>query len=349
MSGSSLEKLLRRFGFSGKEIDTYLAILEQGEAKASIIADDANVSQRHVYSVAETLADRGFVEVNDHIVPTIIKANPPESVVETLADDLNEIEPALESRFSQAAPRSESFEVVKSRVTVIKRIAELLDRADVEATLAIPHRLLDEVTTELRDAVDRGALVILLVTEAGPEDDFTIDGLASVARTWEQPTPTILAVDREMGLVAPPEMLSQANSSNQAIVFAQEQLGAVIVGSFLGNYFPMATEIYAPDPEPLPVTYEDFRHAVLQATLHSRAGTTVHAHVTGRPLYGDDGPTELDGVVVDVRQPLLDPTSSSFPVENTLVIETDEGTYNTGGLGAFVEDFEATEVELRSN
>ncbi|WP_435079325.1 TrmB family transcriptional regulator [Halococcus sp. AFM35] len=348
MDDTSLERLLQRFGFSDKEIDTYLGILEHGEAKASTIAEEADVSKRHVYSVAETLADRGFVEVNDHIVPTTIRANPPESVVGSLADDLEAMEPALESRFSRAAPRSESFEVVKSRVTVLKRAAELLGRADMEVTLAVPYRLLDEVADELRAALDRGVVVLLLVTGVGPDDDPDVDGLASVARAWDQPMPTILTVDREMGLVAPPAMLSRANSAARAIVFAQEQLGPVIVGSFLGNYFPMATEIHVTDPAALPATYHDFRHAVLEAALHIRADTPIRARVTGRPLYDEDGPSELDGVVVDVRQSLLAPTSSSFPVENTLIIETDEGTYNAGGQGAFVEDFEAATVELRA-
>ncbi|WP_273838359.1 TrmB family transcriptional regulator sugar-binding domain-containing protein [Halococcus sp. PRR34] len=347
MNDPSIEQLLQQFGLSDKEIDTYLAILEQGEAKASVIADEADVSKRHVYSVAETLADRGFVEVNDHVVPTTIRAHSPENVVDTLADGLEKMEPALESRFSQAAPRSESFEVVKSRVTVLKRIAELLGRAEGEVMLAIPYRLLDDVATELRDAIERDVLVVLLVTGTDLDDGPDLDGLASVARVWDQPTPTILTVDRELGLVAPPEMLSRANNATQAIAFAQEQLGPVIVGSFLGNYFPMASEIYAADPEPLPTTYRDFRHAVLQAALHIRTGSAVRAHVTGRPLHDEDGPTELDGVVVDIRQSLLEPTNSSFPVENTLIIETNDGTYNAGGQGAFVEDFEASMVELQ--
>jgi sugar-specific transcriptional regulator TrmB len=348
MNDPSIDQLLQQFGLSDKEIDTYLAILEQGEAKASVIADVADVSKRHVYSVAETLADRGFVEVNDHVVPTTIRAYPPESVVETLANGLEKMEPALESRFSQAAPRSESFAVVKSRVTVLKRIAELLGRAEGEVMLAIPHRLLDDVATELQAAIERDVLVVLLVTGTDPDDDLDLDGLASVARVWDQPTPTILTVDRELGLVAPPEMLSRANNAAQAIVFAQEQLGPVIVGSFLGNYFPMASEIYTADPEPLPTTYHDFRHAVLQAALHVRTGVAVRARVIGRSLHGEDGPTELDGLVVDVRQSLLEPTNSSFPVENTLIVETDDGTYNAGGQGAFVEDFEASTVELQS-
>ena len=346
MDDASLEDLLQRFGFSDKEVDTYLTILELGEAKASTIADDAGVSKRYVYSIAETLEDRGFVEVNDHVVPTTIRANQPEEVVESLSGDLQDMRPALESRFSRTAPRSESFEVVKSRVTVLKRVGELIDRAEVEVTLAIPYRLLDEVAEELRAAVDRGVLVVLLVTDVDTDADLDFHGLASVARAWDQLMPTMLTVDQQAGLVAPGEMLSNSNSSAQAIVFAQKQLGPVIVGSFLGNYFPMATEVYTADPTSLPATYEDFRHAVLEAMLHLRTGEDVRARITGHAVGDGWDATELEGTLVEIRQGLLEPTTNDFPVENTLFVETEDDTYTIGGMGAFVEDFEATQVEL---
>jgi sugar-specific transcriptional regulator TrmB len=347
MEDAALSDLLQRFGFSDKEIDTYLTILELGEAKASTIADEADVSKRYVYSIAEKLQDRGFVEVNDHAVPTTIRARPPAEVVESLTSDVDEMRPALEARFSRAAPRSERFEVVKSRVTVIKRINELVGRAETEVTLSVPYSLVDDVADELRAAVDRGVLAVLIVTGVGPNDDLSLSGLASVARAWEEPMPTMLTVDQESGLVAPAEMVTRSNSAAQAIVFAQEQLGPVLVGSFLGNYWPMAAETYTCEPDDLPTTYGDFRHAVLQATLHARTGGTVVAHATGRWVHVEDGPTELTGTVVDIRQGLLEPATNSFPVENTLVVETDEGTFSIGGQGAFVEDFEAETVELR--
>lgn len=346
MDDASLADMLQRFGFSDKEVDTYLTILELGEAKASTIADEAGVSKRYVYSIAEKLDDRGFVEVNDHAVPTTIRANPPADVVEALTSDLDDMRPALESRFSRAAPRSERFEVVKSRVTVLKRVSELVARAEAEVTLGIPYRLLDEVADELRAAVERGVLVLLIVTGVEPGADVELSGLASVARAWDQPMPTMLTVDYEAGLVAPAEMVTRSNSEAQAIVFAQEQLGPVIVGSFLGNYWPMAAEVYARDPAELPATYDDFRHAVFQATLHLRAGDDVAARVAGRPVHFDDGPTALEGQIVDVRQGLLEPSTNSFPVENTLVVTDDDGTFSVGGGGAFVEDFEADSVEL---
>lgn len=346
MDDASLEDELQRFGFSDKEVDTYLTILQLGEAKASTIADEAGVSKRYVYSIAETLAERGFVEVDNHVVPTMIRANSPESVVDALTADLEEMRPALESRYSRTDSPSEQFEVVKSRVTVLKRVEKLLARAETEVTLAIPYRLLDEVADELREAVDRGVLVLLLVTGVKPDDALELDGVASVARAWEQPMPTMLTVNQTDSLVAPNELFSQSNSPAQAIVFAQEQLTPVIVGSFLGNYFAMATEVYVAEPRDLPATYRNFRHAVFQASLYHRADTEVRARVAGQPLDDEDGPTELDGRVVETHQALLEPQTSSFPVENTLVVETDEGTYSVGGEGAFVENFQASEVEL---
>jgi len=53
MDDSTLSDLLHRFGFSDKEVDTYLTLLAHGEAKASTIAEAAGVSKRYVYSVSE--------------------------------------------------------------------------------------------------------------------------------------------------------------------------------------------------------------------------------------------------------------------------------------------------------
>jgi sugar-specific transcriptional regulator TrmB len=348
MDDSSLADLLSQFGLSDKEIDTYLTLLAHGEAKASTVADDAGVSKRYVYSISEKLEERGFVTVEDHVVPTTIRANPPEQVIDTLSRSLDEMEPALADRYTRTAPADARFEVVKSRVTVLKRAEELIAGADEEVTLSIPHDRLPELADELRAALDRGVLVLLVVSgvESGP--DLGLEGLASVARAWSQPMPTMLTADRQSGLVAPTEMITRSNAGKEAIAFGQQQLGPILVGSFLGNYWPMAEEVYVAQPTALPATFRDFRHAVLQAELHRRAGTPLRARVRGR-LVGseDDDVEEFVGRVTDVRQGLLAPGNNSFPVENSLDIETDEGVHlAVGGLGAFIEDVEANEVTL---
>ncbi|WP_410765604.1 TrmB family transcriptional regulator sugar-binding domain-containing protein [Haloferax sp. DFSO60] len=345
MDDGELADRLEQFGLSEKVIDTYLTILQLGEAKASQIADAAGVSKRYVYSVSNELEARGFVEVNDHVVPTTIRARPPAEVIESLSTNVSAMRPALEERYTATTRDEDRFEVIKSRVTVLKRVTQLLEQADSEVELSLPYSLLGEVAPELRAARKRGVLVVLIVTGVDPHDDLELEGIASVVRVWHEPMPTMLAVDSHTGLVAPGEMVARSNSESQAIVFAQPQLGPVIVGSFFGNYWPMAAEAYTASPDPLPATYHNFRHAVLQTTLCKRADIDLSVTVRGGMVH-TEGPTELHGHVVGIRQGLLEPVNNSFPVENTLVIETDEGTYSVGGPGAFVEDFEAESVTL---
>lgn len=345
MSDSALVEALRRFGLSDKETDTYLTILEHGEAKASTIADDAGVSKRYVYSISEKLEDRGFVSVNDHAVPTTIRANPPEEVIDALSKNLESMRPELESRYSRTAPQSEEFEIIKSRVTVLKRLRNVIDDATEELILTIPRDILVDVREELRDAVERDVLVLLVVTGID-SDEMAFDGIASVARAWRNPMPTIVVADRVSGLLAPAEMRSGANAGEQAIAFTQEYLAPVMAGSFFGNYWLTAEEVFVAEPDEELGTFTDFRHAVLEATLHLREGTELRARIRGRSVGSDDESTELDGRVVGVRQGLVTPVNNSFPVEHALVIETRSGTYTVGGERAFVEDFEAREVVL---
>ncbi|SNR25963.1 TrmB family transcriptional regulator sugar-binding domain-containing protein [Halorubrum vacuolatum] len=349
MDDRTLSELLTGFGLSEKEVDTYLSLLEHGEAKASTIAAAAGVSKRYVYSVSESLAARGFVEVNDHAVPTTIRATPPEEVIERLRSDVEAMRPALEERFAQVEPDVEQFEVVKSRVTVLKRIRTLIEGADEELTLSLPAPLLEEFRDPLVAAVDRGVLVLLILSGAGDEavEPPDTEGVASVVRRWEAAMPTLLTADSAVGMVAPAELLQRANSDRQAIVFAQAQLAPVIAGSFLGNYWPVAVETWTAGPATLPAEYVNFRHAAFQATVHRRAGTTLRATVGGRDTAANE-PVEVTGEVSAVRQSLVEPTNNEFPVQHTIVIETEDGTVAVGGRGAFVEDVEADLVRLEA-
>lgn len=346
MDDSTLRDLLGRFGFSAKEIDTYLTLLEHGEAKASTIAEAAGVSKRYVYSVSETLEARGFVDVDDHVVPTVIRAKDPEEVVAELTDDVQSMQPALEARFSRTEPAIEQFEVIKSKVTVEKRLQTLIDEAEAELTISVPKATLEAIRPALERAVDRGVLVLLIVSGTTEPPEHA-DSIASVTRIWRELMPTLVTVDRRLGLVAPAEMLVRSNTGRQAIVFAQEQLGPVIVGSFFGNYWPVAEEVSVAEPNELPATYTDFRRAVFQSTLWLWSESELRAEVTGRDTQTDEHVT-VEGRVVEVVQGLVSPTNNMFPVENSLTIETDDdNALAIGGQGAFVEDIEAESITLR--
>jgi sugar-specific transcriptional regulator TrmB len=347
MDDSDLADCLEQFGLSGKEVDTYLALLELGEAKATAVADAAGVSKRYVYSVSEELEARGFVEVNDHVVPTTIRARPPEEVVAALSRDVEAIGPALAERYSRSAPTEEGFEVVKSRPTVRKRLSTLVEGAGSELAVALPESSLAGLRSELAAAVDRGVLVLVLVTGVEGAVATSFVDVASAVRAWRAPMPVLATADGRTGVLAAREVVTRSDADSRALVFTQEQVAPVLVGSFLGNYWPVAEEVHVADPAPLPATYTAFRQAVLHAALHRRAGREVRAVAEGRSVHdGGADRTSLAGRVVDVRQGLAEPVTNSFPVEASLVVESPEATVSVGGPGAFVEEFEADRVTL---
>ncbi len=348
MDADDLGELLAHFGLSEKEIDTYLAILDRGEAKASDVADAADVSKRYVYSISEELEDRGFVEVDDHAVPTVIRPVDPETVVDRLTRSVEAIEPELRSRYTTTERTGEEFEVIKARQTVVKRIEALLSRAETEVTLSLPAEVLPRIRSTLEATVDRGVLVLLLLGGTDEQQDIaSLAGTASTVRTWDALVPTMLTVDGRHGLLAPSEMLTTSTSETRAIAISQEQLAPVFAGSFLANYWPTAEERYVTAPGDLPRTFEGFRNAVFQIALHQAADSRIEATVSGRPIGDRDLPETLTGEVVAVRQSLVRPVSSTLPIENAFELEVDGDRYTVGGTGAFLEDFEAESVTVR--
>ncbi|PCR89270.1 TrmB family transcriptional regulator [Natrinema ejinorense] len=348
MDDDELAALLERFGLSEKETDTYLAILDHGESKASTIADAADVSKRYVYSISEELEERGFVEVDDHSVPTVIRPVQPDTVVGRLTDSIDEIEPELQSRYTATERADEQFEVIKSRQTVLKRLENLLAGAETEVTLSLPAAVLPQIRSTLEATVERGVLVLLLLgATEGDQDIASLAGTASTVRTWDALVPTMLTVDGQHGLLAPSKILTTATSDTRAIALTQEQLVPVLAGSFLANYWPTAEERYVTTPNDLPCTYEGFRSAVFQIALYRATDTRIEASVTGSPVGDADLPSSLTGEVVDVRQSLVRPVTSTLPIENAFELEVDGERYTVGGTGAFLEDYEAQSVTIR--
>jgi sugar-specific transcriptional regulator TrmB len=339
---------LREFGLSDKEIDTYLSILKLGEAKASEIAEQAGVSKRYVYNVLSSFEKRGFVTLNDHETPTTVRAVPPSEVISRLSSRLDSIESKLQDHYNPDSSPNREFEVIKSRSTVNVRIVEMVRTASEEVTLSVPASVVPKIREELSSALDDGVFVLVQVN-ADERADIArsdLEGIGSVVRYWNESGPMLMTVDRKDGLFSPNEFLGGSETDNQAIGFTEERLAPILVGSFLGNYWPVADEVYIDDPFEPPHRYERFRHAILDATIHERRGRSLVAELAVRPTGTQEEFETRHGEVVEIRQGLVEPMNSSFAIEHTLVIKDRDQTYTVGGKGAFMEDYEAKYVIL---
>ncbi|QCS45011.1 TrmB family transcriptional regulator sugar-binding domain-containing protein [Natrinema versiforme] len=349
MDEKVIKSQLSVFGFSEKEINTYLALLPLGEAKTSVIADEAEVSQRYVYQTAETLEERGLVTVKDHAKPTTIAAVDPEQAIEGLVGHLRSIQTDLEERFSEDRKQSASFEVLKSRSTVLKKIRRILASAEKEAFITMPNYIVTKIESDIAAAVDRGASVWLLEGAIVPQDpgeaERRFDGLAHVVRQVEPDIPFVVTSDSGAGIVGQRTQLKDDQNDLQSVMVSQTDLVGSLFGSFQGGYWSAGEEVFASIPKTPPATFTTMRPAVTVAALCQQKRRPLRVEANGTNPETDE-PLSVEGRVIDVRQRLVEPFNNSFPLENTITVETDDERVNIGGEGAFMEDISAEEITL---
>ncbi|WP_233563192.1 TrmB family transcriptional regulator sugar-binding domain-containing protein [Haloarcula sp. Atlit-7R] len=88
-----------------------------------------------------------------------------------------------------------------------------------------------------------------------------------------------------------------------------------------------------------------FRTVVFTTALALRAGDSLVADLYARATGSDADFKVITGLIVDVRQNLVEPHDSDFGFENSLVVDTERIT--VGGYGAFLEDYEVKHTTLR--
>ncbi|MDS0279109.1 hypothetical protein NDI85_15015 [Halomicroarcula sp. S1AR25-4] len=335
---------LTQFGLSDTEAETYLAVLERGSATVAEIGSATDISTGYVYDLVESLAERGFVVVDDHRTPTQVRAVDPESAIESMTEELTDLESNLSERFTDTKRDYPAIELVRARQTLYQRLETLIDGADEEIFMMVPAPVADRLTEPLGRARDRGVFIALLL---GGEDRETVDRTAEVAdvvRTWEPPVESIVMIDNEVSVTSDSSLLrGEHRDGDYGLVLEQSPKASGAIGSQWFNFWAAGDEVASADPLSLPAEDLSFRHGVFVATKHA---AEKDIEVTVDLFPGQDYGT-LTGTVADIKQGLLEPATYDFPVQNTLVLDVDGEQVSVGGPGAFVEDYSAKTVTVR--
>lgn len=117
---------------------------------------------------------------------------------------------------------------------------------------------------------------------------------------------TLGTVDDDIGFVTPTDLLISRKAdgtdggSDRGVIRSEPSWNDMIGSTFIGNLWGAGEEAHLDVPKPLPAAFENFHHAVVQATIHLRAGTELEATLSVRPT--DDGPREdFDRRIVSIR------------------------------------------------
>ncbi len=337
---------LRRFGFSEKEIDVYLSLVERGSAEPKTLASDAGVSTSYIYEVVTQLDSRNLVRIEEHQSPTVVHARRPDKAFQTLSARLDRIEDAVEERYQQPRAEPMSLGVIQSRPTFASRLRELISQADSEIRLSLPFAFLSEVEASLKSAVEDGVFVVLVLSESDYEArSGAVEDVATVVNRIDAQLPAYVAIDDARGLIAPLSVLAWEHGPEEAIEFTNPTVTGVVSVAFFGLY-QSSTTVMLLRPNTLPRRYSGIRPAVYDAELARRRGRSLHLRATVRPTGVDDETETIEGPITEIRQSLIAPTNSELIFENAFEVDVGNRRVSIGGVGAFMEDYEATSLLL---
>ena len=76
---AGLERVGETFDFGEYEVEAYLAVLEHGRLSATEIADRTSIPQPRVYDTVRSLAEHGFVELQESRPMKVLAIEPEEA------------------------------------------------------------------------------------------------------------------------------------------------------------------------------------------------------------------------------------------------------------------------------
>jgi sugar-specific transcriptional regulator TrmB len=334
----TLERVGERFDLGEYEIEAYLAVLEHGQLTASEIADRTDIPQPRVYDTVRSLSDRGLVELQESR-PMKIVAIDPEDAFGNIQSSLSDLVDELSARYTAPARDTEAVTLVKSRSTILRYVEEIIESAEYELVLSLTPDLLDRFEDLLADAVDDGVSIDLLVTPARRAPDpaeYDYLEVSTIARARRGiTTPVIAVADGQYSLYATQDAFRD-DRDRYGVIFNRSALGFLVSG-FFGTVLWTTAETLSGDGKrrPFPRRYASIRRAVKDIR---ELGGEFYASVTGRDIE-NGSPALAEGKVADV-------TFEDTEEVASLVIETDEGLVDVGGLVAALEDIEGQEIIL---
>lgn len=356
MDERRLRDATRALGLSESEHDTYVAVLTDGSASVDAVATETGRPEPEVEDAATELDDRGLLTLDDGEEPAVLRARPPAAAADALSLHVDEYEAAAEALYARAEATEPPFEQLRSPQSIRRRLARQIEAARDELLLLLPGCAVDGLRDELAAAVDRGVMVYLLVVAPDAEaalEDLRVGEHVHVLRSWEGASLVFSLRDVTAGVLGELGDLGSCRQSGEgAVAFRQPLLAGWLYGNAVSSIWPGGVQRGLAEPSGLPATFDHFRSGVTTAALHDLQGTELLVDVEGTDLETGE-PISLERAPVrHVKQSLVEPTNADFPIENALVVETDDGLVTvaaeTGGLNAFYEDFAAREVTLRA-
>ncbi|MWG36252.1 HTH-type sugar sensing transcriptional regulator TrmB [Halomarina oriensis] len=335
---ATLERLSGRFDFGEYESEAYLAILRHGELTASEIAEYTDIPQPRVYDTVRGLANVGLVELQESRPMRVLAVDPQEAFTD-LRSSLDDLVEDLEREYTSPVRDSEAVTLVKSRSTILRYLADVIESAEYELVLSVSPDLVGRFEEELQERREAGVTIELLLSPAvdapGPEEyDYARIATHTRARRGLT-TPVVAVADGSYSVYATRDAL-RSDRDRYGVIFNRSELGFLVSGFLNTVVWTSATTVQHDDSRPaFPRRYATIRRCV--SDLSATDGP-FYASIVGRDVEGGASRT-VHGEVVDVSVGTNRETAA-------LTVDTGEGLVDVGGQVAALEDIEAREIHI---
>jgi len=166
-----LERLvdsLRRLGLTEYEARAYISLAELGPSTPRDVARRAKIPYPSAYDALKTLVSKGWAETAASR-PTIYSPRSPAAIGRETIAGLREAFAQLDGIYrdvSSRTPRAEMIYTVMGRDKVLRKMFEMLDRAEKSVTLVLPWNpeLNHQILHRLRD-LERRKVKVRLMTD----------------------------------------------------------------------------------------------------------------------------------------------------------------------------------------
>ncbi|WP_121821365.1 TrmB family transcriptional regulator [Halostella salina] len=184
MDESAAVESLERLGLTGYEAKVFIALQKLGIGTASDVDGIADVPRSQVYSAAESLEDRGLVEVQQSN-PMRYRPVSIETARSTLRERFEreqdrafEYVETVREQHSDGDEEQEDIWTVRGQDRVTDRIVELIEGADESVVFGAPHVDLvgPDIEAALRESADTGKQVTVISADEGVRDRFADHG-----------------------------------------------------------------------------------------------------------------------------------------------------------------------------
>lgn len=356
MNTKKLREGLQEAGLSEYQTEAYIALLELGSAPATDLANEADVPRSRIYDILRTLEEAGYVETYEQDTLRA-RAREPSAVSENLqerAETLSATAEEIKNRWQEVSVSGHRISVLKRVQTLIERAKSAIRQADNEIQLSVTPSQFEELAPALRTALADDVFITVSFNTspklpAEVPSDEELNGAVTEARHRNLPAPFLVLVDRELTCYAP----HMEPVDQYGVVFEDETITYVFHWYFsaaLWEYWPV---VYSTRDESLPAEYVDIRECIRDITPLLSDGATITVAVNGKRTESNER-CDLRGEVVEVLTPNGEtrdqqiPTLSSLAGQATLVIDTGEEEFGVGGWGAILEDIEITRIVVES-